>query len=122
VVWTDGTASDMWHELSEAMSSAGLINVRVSTEMEEKVGNIEIRPALRYSDDGFTWNTAKEIVATYRTTNGTDVGTSYVDITGLAGTTPHAFVQFGVVAANTSGSSVNIALAEIRIEPKELVQ
>jgi hypothetical protein len=53
--WTDGTTTTTtWHALGDPMSSAGLINVRVSTEMDETSGNCKIRPALRWSNDGIT--------------------------------------------------------------------
>lgn len=52
-VWTDGTSTPLFHPLSRPMSSAGLNDARVSTSMEQDSGNCKIRPALRYSNDGF---------------------------------------------------------------------
>jgi hypothetical protein len=88
--------------------------------MSEDSGNCKIRPALRYSNDGITWDASKDIVAGYRTTEGIDWGTTYIDIS--VGTTPRAWVQFGVEAANESGSVINVCNATLRIEPKESVQ
>lgn len=78
-VWTDGTSTPLFHPLSRPMSSAGWSDARVATSMEQDSGNCKIRPALRYSNDGVTRDSAKEIVASYRTTEGTDYGTTYVD-------------------------------------------
>ena len=116
-VWTDGTSGPTWHALSEPMSSAGLINLRVSTELDENSGNCKIRPALRWSNDGVAWDADVAIVTTYRTTVGIDYGSGYVDITALG--TPKPWVQFGVEAANNSGTRVEICLAAILVDPKE---
>lgn len=121
-VWTDGTSNPAFRPLSEPMESKGLISVRVSTEMSEDSGNCKMRPALRYSNDGIGWDAEKEIVAGYRTTDGIDWGTSYIDITGLAGTTTRAYVQFGVQVANEAGSAINVCNATIRVEPKEPIR
>jgi hypothetical protein len=121
-VWTDGTTTAKFHPMSKPIEATGLIAVRVSTEMGEDSGSCKIRPALRYSDDGVTYDTSKEIVATYRITEGIDWGTTYVDITTLAGTTPRAYVQFGVHAANESAGAIQVCNATIRVEPRELVR
>lgn len=120
-VWTDGSTNPSFRPLSDPMQAKGLISVRVSTEMSEDSGNCKIRPALRYSNDGITWDADKEIVAGYRTTEGVDWGTTYIDITTLAGTTPRAWVQFGVQAANEAGTAINVCNATLRVEPKEPV-
>lgn len=119
-VWSDGTTSPSFRPLSDPIQAKGLLNVRVSTEMSEDSGNCKIRPALRYSNDGINWDASKDIVAGYRTTEGIDWGTTYIDIS--AGTTPRAWVQFGVEVANESGSAINVCNATLRVEPKEPVQ
>jgi hypothetical protein len=91
-VWTNGTTSTpgLFHPMSKAIDAKGLISARVSTEMSEDSGNCKMRPALQYSNDGISWDTHKEIVTTFVTTNTIDYGTSYVDLTALAATTPRA--------------------------------
>jgi len=117
-VWTDGTTSNtLFHALGEPMSSAGLINVRISTEMDESSGNCKVRPALKWSNDGITWDADVNIVATYRSTVGIDYGSTYVDITAIG--SPKPWVQFGVQAVNTSGTRVEVCLATILVDPKE---
>jgi hypothetical protein len=118
-VWTLGTTSPHFVPLSEPVESAGIINVRVSTEMESNSGDCQLRPALRYSADGVNWDTPKEILAGWRTTNGIDYGQTYIDITALAGTPAKTFVQFGVQARNGSNGAIQLCLASIRVEPKE---
>ena len=116
-VFSDGTATPIFHPLSEPMSSAGIINVRVSTELAETSGNCKLRPALRWSDDGIGWGSASAIVATYRTTTGIDYGSAYVDITALG--TPKPWVQFGLEVANTTGSRVEVCNGALLVDPKE---
>ena len=116
-VWTDGTTGPTWHALSAPMSSAGMINVRVSTELDETSGNCKIRPALRWSNDAVAWDADVAIVTTYRSTVGVDYGSSYIDITALG--TPKPWVQFGVEVANTSGTRVELCAATVLVDPKE---
>ena len=64
-VWTNGTTSALFHPLSEPMGSAGLVEIRVTYELSEDSGDCELRPALRYSDEGVTWNAPKEVPVSY---------------------------------------------------------
>lgn len=116
-MFSDGSANPIFHPLSEPMSSAGIINVRVSTELAETSGNCKVRPALRWSDDGIGWGSSSTIVATYRTTTGIDYGSSYVDITALG--TPKPWVQFGLEVANSSGTRVEVCNTSLMVDPKE---
>lgn len=76
---------------------------------------------MRLSNDGVTWNTDVAIDTTnlnYVATDTPVYGTAYVDI--LALTTPGAWVQFGVQAANqTAGTGTGLCNATLRIEQKE---
>jgi hypothetical protein len=51
------------------------------------------------------------------TTTGIDYGSTWIDLTSLA--TPKNFVQFGIHAANESGSAVNICNASLMIQARE---
>ena len=116
VVYTDGSGSAFFHPLSDPMPSAGILNVRVSIEMDQDTGYCKIRPALRYSADGIIWDNPAAIDTTYLTANGISYGASYVDISGSAKT----WVQFGVQTANdTGGSGFQFCNASLLVEPKE---
>ena len=104
--------------MSRSLDARGLIAVRVSYELTADSGDCEIRPALRYSNDGVAWDTPKEIVATYQNGTGPTWGTTYIDITAL-GTSPRAYVQFGVEARNGTAGAIQLCAATIRIEPRE---
>lgn len=119
-VWTDGTTTaDLFHPLGPGIESAGLLGVRVSTEMDQNSGNCKIRPAIRYSNDGLGWGGDVLVVAAYRSTPGIDYGSTYVDLSTL-GATAGAYIQFGVHARNTSGTRIEHCNATVLIEPKEI--
>lgn len=118
-VWTLGTTSTVFHPMSEPMESAGLLEVRAAYELSQDSGDCELRPALRYSDDGVSWDASKPIHTAYQNGNGTIPATVYVDITQLA-TTVRSFVQFGVEAKNGSAGAIQMCSATIRVEPKEV--
>lgn len=116
-VWTDGSASPMFHPFSDAIDTGSVTFARVTIEMDQDTGNCKIRPALRYSSDGINWDAPAAISATYRTSIGIDYGTVWVDLTGLA--TAKNWVQFGVEAANDSGSSLNLCNASLMVQPRD---
>lgn len=118
-VWSDGTTTGMFHPMSEPMESAGLIEVRAAYELGQDSGDCELRPALRYSNDGVSWDASKAIHSTWQDGDGTTQATTYVDITQL-GTTVRSFVQFGVEVRNGSAGDPEHCNATIRVEPKEL--
>ena len=120
-VWTNGTSTPMFFPLSDVMESAGLTDIRVSTEMRQDSGNCEIRPALRYSDDGITWDASDDLGIAYLTSVGIDPGTTYTDITAL-GSTVRSYLQFGVQVANDSGALIEVCNATLRVEPKQMVR
>ncbi len=116
-VFSDGTTNPQFIPLSEGLASAGMINVRVTSEFAEQSGNCKFRAALRWSDDGITWGASTNLVAGYTSTPGITYGSGYVDITVLG--TPKPWVQFGVEVANTSGTRVELCNATLMIDPKE---
>ncbi len=119
-VWTNGTTSPpLFVPLSEPVESAGLISARLSTDMESNSGDCQIRPALRYSPDGVSWGSPKEIVSAWVSTNGPSYGESYIDLTSLGGTPAKTYVQFGVQTRNGTAGDIQMCLATIRVEPKE---
>lgn len=116
-VWTDGTATPMFHPMSDAIDTGSVTSARVTLEMDQNTGNCKIRPALRYSSDGINWDSPAYIVVTYRTTAGIDYGSTWLDLTTLA--TPKNWVQFGVQAANNSGAAIEHCNASLMVQPKE---
>lgn len=120
-VWTDGTTNALFQPMGEPIPAAGLNNVRVSVELQQNAGNCKIRPALRWSADRVTWSNASPILnpATWQSGNGELPGTAYIDIIGGGVGTPKPWVQFGVDAANSAGTRVELCNATLLVEPKE---
>jgi hypothetical protein len=116
-VWTDGSANPMFHPFSDAIDTGSVTFARVTIEMDQDTGFCKIRPALRYSSDGINWDAPAAISATYRTSIGIDYGTVWVDLTALA--TAKNWVQFGVEAANDSGSALNLCNASLMVQPRD---
>lgn len=117
-VWTDGTTSPTFHPLSDPMATRTVTNARVSFELDQDTSGLcKIRPALRFGNDGVSWDSAAAIDTTYRTAAGVTYGTAYVDLTAVA--TPRTWIQFGVEVANESGGAVNLCNASLMVEPKE---
>ena len=118
-VWTDGNAGGgfLFHPLSEAIGTAGLHYVRVAYQLSQDSGNCQVRPAVRFSDDGVNWDAAKELYSTWQNGNDVTYDPSFVDILNLAGTDAKAWVQFGVQTDNDVGiSTTQFCKATIRVE------
>lgn len=79
-----------------------------------------MRPALRWSADGVTWDSATTINASYVTGNGNQTTTSFTDFGALG--SPKPFVQFGVQTFTISGSTFEMANITMVIEPKAATQ
>ena len=117
-VWTDGNAGTpyMFHPMSETIAQGTTHLVRVSYQVSENTGNCQIRPAIRFSDDGVNWETPKELYTAWQSGNNVTYTQDFVDINSLTSTSPRAWMQFGVQTDNTSGASVNFCKATLRIE------
>ncbi|GDX83012.1 hypothetical protein LBMAG42_48230 [Deltaproteobacteria bacterium] len=118
-VWTDGTVTDVFQPMSDPMPSASLVSARIFLEITEATAtNLRTRPALRYSADGVGWDAAQPINTAYVSGNGVQAGTTFVDLTTLAGVTPKAWVQFGVQVKNNAQGNYEIAHTVLLVEPK----
>ncbi|HND33605.1 MAG TPA: hypothetical protein PLA94_26580 [Myxococcota bacterium] len=105
-VWTDGNAGSgyLFHPLSEATATAGLHYVRVAYQLSQDSGNCQLRPAVRFSDDGINWDAAVDVHSTWQNGNDVTYPAGFEDILNL-GTDPKAWVQFGVQTDNDVGIS-----------------
>lgn len=122
-VWTDGTTTAIFHPMSEVMTANTLTGVRVSFQLAEPNGSTcRIRPAIRFSNDGVTWDPPQALDATnlpYATNEVPVFGTAYVDINSVPSATARSWVQFGIQAANASAGSASTCNATLRLEVKE---
>ena len=83
---------------------------------------IQARPGLQFSDDGIVWDNAYGLAmnsgATYATAAQWNFGDSFFDTFSNPGGAlpPKLFVRFGILCSNSSGSSVQSAVARMRID------
>lgn len=117
-VWSQkDTTNWVFHPALPPMDSARHKYVRASIEMAQNSGACKIRPALRMSNDGVTWDTPVAIGSDTRNSNGTTYGNTFNDM----GTTTAAkqIVQYGVQAVNDSGTALEMCSASLKIDVKE---
>lgn len=116
-VWTNGSTSNLFQPLSDPMPSAYIVQGRISMEITESTSNnLRTRPALRYSSDGVGWDTSAAIDTTYVAGDGTQAGTTFVDLTTVA--TPKAWIQFGVEVKNNTAGDYELGHVVMIVEPK----
>lgn len=115
VVWSS-QQTNVWlfHPLSGALPSGGVKKVRVSFEMAQNTGLCKIRPALRMSNDGATWDTPQAIGAATRNSDGITYGAAFEDMSTY--TEAKSFVQYGIEVENDSGSVVESCKATLKVD------
>lgn len=113
--WTvKSTTNWNFFALSPPMSSSGVINVRVSFEMANNSGDCKIRPVLRMSNDGVTWDSPVAIGTATLSDDGTTYGAVFENMATT--TTAKQLVQFGIEVQNATGSGVELCLVSMRID------
>lgn len=115
-VWTNKTTNSwLFHPLAPPESSVGVNSVRPTLEVSQSSGAIKVRPALRYSSDLNTFESAVAIDAANMTQ--TNDGTKYGTWTDIQ-TGQKNFVQFGVEVENDSGTGTELAMVTLRLDRK----
>lgn len=116
-VYTNGTQADFFIPISDPMPSRNLMAGRVTMEVTEVTSNnIKMRPALRWSADGVTWDSSSYINVNYVTGAGNQATSTFTDFSSLG--TPKPFVQFGVQTYTITGSTFELARVALLVEPK----
>lgn len=116
-VWTRRSDSDwVFSPISEPLNSTDIKRVRASWALDASTGNIEVRPAMRISNDGRTWDAPVPIGSpTPRSQDGTTWATGFDNIATT--TESKALVQWGIQAKNTSGTSTqDHGMASLKID------
>ncbi len=117
-VWANG--SQMFHPLAGPMASANMTSLRVSYELSQDSGDCKLRPAVRFSGDGVTWGSVKELDSTWLIQDAVRYGEDFVDLLSLTSTPPKSWLQLGVQVANESGGALTVCNATLRVESKRL--
>lgn len=118
-VWTQKSATYLFHPASAPESTVNWRDVRGSIENRGSSGAISTRIVYRLSNDGITWDSP---LALYRSPNnpqvqtndGTAYGSTFVDLSGdIQG---KQWIQWGVEAANSSGTSTELATVTVKLD------
>jgi hypothetical protein len=118
-VWTKKNDTDwVFHPVGPPEDANNLQIVRPSVELAQSSGTLTVRPALRTSNDGVSWDTPVAIGGQTRTSNGITYGSAYVDMTATTDT--KQLVQPGIEAKNTSGTSLELGLATLKLDHRRV--
>lgn len=106
----------LFFPLTGPMVTTQMDESRTALELDNVSGNVQVQPALQYSDDGVTWDTAVYFGDTQTTTERTTDGTTYETGFTALPTPAKTYVRIGVRVKNSSGTAFAAALASIRTE------
>lgn len=95
IVWTVNDSTYDFFATTEPRESSGVTKALHSMRMENTTGNIEARAAIRYSDDGITWDAPANVGSDTRSTAGDTTGTTWIDLSTIAGVTRRRYFQLG---------------------------
>ena len=95
IVWTVNDSTSDFFATTEPRESSELGYALHVMRMENSTGNIEIRAAIRFSDDMVTWDTPANVGSDTRNTNGDTPSSTWIDLTAVAGTTRKRYYQLG---------------------------
>lgn len=116
LAWSQkSTSTWLFIPLAAPESSVGINFVRPTLEVGQSSGAIKVRPALRYSDDMSTFDSAAAIDATNMTQ--TNDGIKYGAWTDIQSGQKN-FVQFGVQVENDNGTATELAMVTLRLDRK----
>ena len=109
-VWSNKTSATwLFHPLTGPLDSSKISSVRASFEMAQSTGLCTIRPAIRMSNDGQTWDTPVAIGAQTQSADGTNYGTSFTDVSST--TQAKQLAQLGIECQNVSGTATEMCMA-----------
>lgn len=118
-VWSKKSNSVwLFFPISEVMDSAKIEAIRVSFSLDASTGDLEVRPALRMSNDGVSWDAPVAIGVATRTADGTTYGSAFVDMS--ATTKAKQLAQLGIEAKCGSGSALENGMAGLKADIRRL--
>ena len=99
--WTAGsTSTEVFVPLSRPMLVGSWSEFKISAELRDDTGDIKVKPAVQYSNDGVTWSSATGIGSWLTTT-----GFHYAS--GLTATDESkTMFRLGMLAVNETGSTL----------------
>jgi hypothetical protein len=104
--------------VTPVLNSTGMRTIRLSACLEGD-GGISFRFGIRFSQDGFTWESPMVApnAASWQTGTGWKTPTAYFNPAALSGANEYPFIQIGFFGRNASADGkVRNAMARIRVE------
>lgn len=115
IVWTRKNDTDwVFHPVGVPVDANGFQLVRPSIELSQSSGALIVRPAVRTSNDGSSWDTPVAIGSQTRSSNGITYGSAFEDMTST--TNAKQLVQPGIESKNTTGTSLEMGLATLKLD------
>jgi len=112
-VWSAGsTTTTLFHAFTKATNSNLVQQVLVSFDLRQSSGDLTLRAAFQYSDDGIVWSTPVEFGPAFSSTEETTYGTAFTDVTVLGAR--KVFIRLGVVVKN-DGTSTEVEFGVVRL-------
>lgn len=94
--WTNGTTTGIFIPFTEAIEVSSVEAYRIEMELRNKSGDIEVKRAYQYSNDGLTWE-SEVGVGSWNSTEGFDYPSDYTDTDKTK-----RFIRFGVITRQIS--------------------
>lgn len=117
-VWSNGTASPGTPIFIPfvRLSENDVATARISFQLESSTGNLELIPATRGSNDGWTYPSASAdwTGASYTSTTGWTWGTAYA-----APNDDYQWIEFGFHVRNTTGSARECATITLVLDTRK---
>lgn len=99
----------------EAQLSHQMHDVKASIELRESSGAIQVRPAQQYADDpNGTWDDPVPFGADYTSAEGVTRADAFTHVPSIGDR--KSYVRLGIIAVNSSGSSVEFARISMRCD------
>jgi len=112
IVYSDGGGT-VYHAMTAPLDASRFTKIRIAVELRNKTANLSIARAIRWSNDGISWDAWGNYGAPV-TTEGVDVVTTWTDASTLG--TNRLYMQIGVKADAPGNSHNAMGLVTLRIE------
>ena len=113
-VWSDGSASWLYHVFSDALPTAGAANARPWIKVEAHTGNLDLEVFYETSDTGLSFASPTKLGTITASDDGTVTNSGFADIS--AGINGKRFWRVGLRCKNSSGSNRELAHAGMGVD------
>lgn len=111
-VFSDGTSTPIYVPVSEAFLVADAAKIGITFEVQCMSAQLVLGPALRYSDDGVTWDAVGSVVAVGSTVAA--VGVYHRSFGSVDDT--RRYYQVGFKVHSASGSEIDKGTVQLKLQ------